>query len=54
VDLGPYLRAHSYLRVERPFTLWDADVEDVALIRLTGEMLAAALARGTRTAGVHR
>jgi hypothetical protein len=47
VDLGPYLRAHSYLRVERPFTLWHADVDDVALIRLTGELLASALARGT-------
>jgi hypothetical protein len=47
VDLGPYLRAHSYLRVERPFTLWNADVDDVALIRLTGELLAVTLARGT-------
>ncbi len=26
MDLGPVLRAHSYLRVERPFTLWPADV----------------------------
>jgi len=47
VDLGPYLRAHSYLRVERPFTLWHAEADDVALIRLTGELLATALARGT-------
>lgn len=47
MDLGPYLRAHSYLRVERPFTLWHAEVDDVALIRLTGELLAAALSRGT-------
>ena len=47
MDLGPYLRAHSYLRVERPFTLWHADVDDVALIRLTGELLASTLARGT-------
>ena len=47
MDLGPYLRAHSYLRVERPFTLWHAEVDDVALIRLTGELLATALARGT-------
>jgi hypothetical protein len=52
VDLSPYLRAHSYLRVERPFTLWDADVDDVALVRLTGEMLAAALARGTDLADI--
>jgi len=47
VDLGPYLRAHSYLRIERPSTLWRAEVDDVALIRLTGELLAAALTRGT-------
>lgn len=47
MDLGPYLRAHSYLRVERPFTLWLADVDDVALVRLTGELLAYALGRGT-------
>jgi hypothetical protein len=52
VDLGPYLRAHSYLRVERPFTLWHAEVDDVALIRLTGELLAAALGRGTELADI--
>ena len=52
MDLGPYLRAHSYLRVERPFTLWDAEVDDVALIRLTGELLAAALVRGTELADI--
>jgi hypothetical protein len=52
VDLGPYLRAHSYLRVERPFTLWPADVDDVALIRLTGEVLAFALGRGTELADI--
>jgi hypothetical protein len=46
LDLGPYLRAHSYLRVERPFTLWHVEVDDVALIRLTGELLAATLGRG--------
>jgi hypothetical protein len=52
MDLGPYLRAHSYLRVERPFTLWPADVDDVALIRLTGELLAFALGRGTELADI--
>jgi hypothetical protein len=52
VDLGPYLRAHSYLRIERPFTLWHAEVDDVALVRLTGELLAAALARGTELADI--
>ncbi len=52
MDLGPYLRAHSYLRVQRPFTLWSVDVDDVALIRLTGELLAVALGRGTELGDV--
>jgi hypothetical protein len=47
VDLRPYLRAHGYLRVEQPPTLWEADCDDELLIRLTGELIASALARGT-------
>ena len=47
MDLGPVLRAHSYLRVERPPVLWPAAVDDVALIRLLGETIAFALGRGT-------
>lgn len=46
MDLGSLLRAHAYLRVERPPELWEADVDDVALVRVLGEMIAAALARG--------
>ena len=46
VDLVPYLRAHSFLRVEWPPALWDSDCDDELLIRLTGELIAAALARG--------
>ncbi len=41
------LNAHAFLTVERPPDVWDADVEDVPLVRLLGEMIAAALARGT-------
>jgi hypothetical protein len=52
VDLGPVLRAHSYLRVERPHTLWPADVDDVRLIRLLGETIAFALGRGTELGDV--
>jgi hypothetical protein len=52
MDLGPVLRAHSYLRVERPFTLWPADVDDVRLIRLLGETIAFALGRGTELGDV--
>ena len=47
VDLRPYLRAHGYLRVEAPPGLWDADCDDELLIRLTGELIASALTRGT-------
>lgn len=46
MDLGPLLNAHSYLRVERPPELWAAAVDDVALVRVLGEMIAAALGRG--------
>ena len=52
MDLGPVLRAHSYLRVERPFTLWPAEVDDVRLIRLLGETIAFALGRGTELGDV--
>src|SRR6266545_6482442 len=47
MDLGPLLNAHAYLRVERPPELWEADVDDVALVRALGEMIVAALVRGT-------
>ena len=47
MDLRPYLRAHGFLRVEQPPELWEADCGDELLIRLTGELLATALARGT-------
>jgi len=47
VDLRPYLRAHGYLRVEQPPALWEADCDDELLIRLTGELIASALVRGT-------
>jgi hypothetical protein len=52
VDLGPVLRAHSYLHVERPVTLWPAEVDDEPLIRLLGETIAFALGRGTELGDV--
>ena len=52
MDIGPVLRAHSYLRVERPSTLWPAEVDDVPLIRLLGESIAFALGRGTELGDV--
>jgi hypothetical protein len=52
VDLGPLLNAHAFLRVARPPLLWEADVDDELLIRTLGEMIAAALARGSELADV--
>jgi len=43
VKLDALLRAHSYLRVERPPELWEADTDDRGLIPLLGEMIAASL-----------
>lgn len=47
VQLGPLLTAHSFMRIERPPLLWDADTEDSRFLPLLGEMIAAALGRGT-------
>jgi len=44
--LEPILRAHGYLKVERPPELWAVDTEDVRFLPLLGEMIAAALSRG--------
>jgi hypothetical protein len=52
VDLGPLLNAHAYLTVERPPHLWEADCDDRAVITLLGEMIVAALVRGTELADV--
>lgn len=45
--LEPLLRAHEFMKVERPPLLWDADTEDTRLVPLMGEMIAAALSKGT-------
>lgn len=44
--LEALLRAHGFMRVERPPELWQADTDDAHLIPLLGEMIAASLARG--------
>ena len=46
MDLRPYL-ARGFLRVEQPPELWPADCDDELLVRLTGELIASALTRGT-------
>ena len=44
--LEALLRAHGFMKVERPPELWEADTEDVRLLPLLGEMLAAGLGSG--------
>jgi len=43
--LDAYLRAHEFMRVERPPLLWEADTEETPFLALLGEMIAAPLAR---------
>jgi hypothetical protein len=45
--LEPILRAHAYMKVERPPDLWEADTEDSRFLPLLGEIIAAALAGAT-------
>jgi len=47
MKLDALLRAHEFMKIERPPELWEADVEDVAVIRLMGEMIAFGLRYGT-------
>jgi hypothetical protein len=44
--LDALIRAHGFMRTERPPELWQADTEDIRLVPLMGEMIAAALSRG--------
>ena len=44
--LDALLRAHAFMKVERPPEIWEADTEDVRFLPLLGEMIAAALSRG--------
>ena len=34
MDLRPLLRAHSYLRVQQPPSLWEVECDDQALVRV--------------------
>jgi hypothetical protein len=43
VELDALLRAHEFMRVERPPLLWETDAELEPLIRMLGEMLALGL-----------
>ena len=46
--LDALLRAHGFMRVERPPELWEADTDDQSFIPLLGEMIVASLVRGAR------
>jgi len=46
VKFDALLRAHAFMKVERPPELWEADTEDTAFIPLLGEMIVACLVRG--------
>lgn len=46
MDLEALLRAHAFVRVERPPLLWSPDTEDEPFLRMLGEMIALGLGRG--------
>jgi hypothetical protein len=50
-ELEGLLRAHSFLKVERPPALWEPDVELEPFIRLLGEMIAGGLVRNGQELG---
>jgi len=52
MQLGPVLTAHGFMRIERPPLLWDVDTEDLQFFPLLGEMIAAALGKGTPLAEI--
>jgi hypothetical protein len=45
--LEALLRAHEFMKIERPPELWEADTEDTRFLPMLGEMIAAALGGGT-------
>jgi hypothetical protein len=46
--IASLLRAHSYMRVERPPKLWEADADDERFVPLLGEMIVVGLTRGNK------
>ncbi len=52
MTLDALLRAHAFMKVERPPQLWAVDTEDVRFVPLLGEMIAAALSGGAPLADV--
>jgi hypothetical protein len=50
MNLDALLRAHSYMIIERPPSLWEAETDDVRLLPLLGEMIVVGLGRGNQLA----
>jgi hypothetical protein len=48
MKIDSLLRAHAFMRVERPPTIWEADVEDISFVPLLGEMIVVGLTRGNK------
>jgi hypothetical protein len=48
IKIDSLLRAHSFMRLESPPTLWEADAEDWLFIPLLGEMIVVGLTRGNK------
>lgn len=46
MDLEALLRAHAFMKVERPPLLWSPDADDEPFLRMLGEMIALGLGRG--------
>ncbi len=47
MKLDALLRAHSFMKIERPPEMWEPDTGDTYLVPLLGEMIAAALVGGS-------
>jgi hypothetical protein len=48
MKIDTLLRAHSFMHVESPPMIWEADVEDVRFVPLLGEMIVVGLTRGNK------
>ena len=46
IETGAVLRAHEYMRIERPPLLWNLSVDPEPFFRLLGEMISYGLTRG--------
>jgi hypothetical protein len=50
MEFDALLRAHGFMKVERPPEMWAADTEDTRFVPLLGEMIGAALSHGVALA----